>query len=156
MIICCKCWNLLFGKSLRLTPSKVVYIFNCIWTHMYLEKRATDNNDQIHFKYNWPKKRKKIVSAFSSTLYWDSEIDSIKFLEESFYFYKDHGMRRRKSKNNQHTAIKWLLMINHKCTHTISFASCLLAKARKNSSTYSQNFLHVISEDKARQDLREI
>lgn len=65
-------------------------------------------------------------------------------------------MRRGKSKNSKRTTtVKWLLMINHKCMHTISFSSCLLRKARKDSSAYSQNFLHAISKDKARQDLSE-
>jgi len=40
--------------------------------------------------------------------------------------------------------------------HTISFASCLLRKARKNSSAYSQNFLHATPKDKASQDLSEM
>lgn len=44
MIIYCKCGNVLFGKNLRLTSSKTVYIFNGIWMHINLEKRVTDSS----------------------------------------------------------------------------------------------------------------
>lgn len=59
--------NVLFGKILRLTSSKVIYIFNRVWTPHNLEKRAMDNNDQIHFKSNCQEKR--IAPAFPSTLH---------------------------------------------------------------------------------------
>lgn len=74
-------------------------------------------------------------------------------LGESFYFYKGHGMRRGKSKNSKHTAtVKWLLVINHKCMRTISFASCLLRKATKDSSAYSSEFFtcHFLTQGKTR------
>lgn len=48
--------NLLFGKNLKLTSSKFSYNFNHIWTHMNLEKKAMDKNDQINFNCNCQKK----------------------------------------------------------------------------------------------------
>ena len=123
---------------------------------MNLEKRAMDNNDQIHFKRNCQKKRElPLLFPVPCIELW--KLIASNFLEESFYFYKGHGMRRGKSKNSKHTAtVKSLQMINHKSMRTISFASCLLRKARKDSSAYSQKFLHAISKDKARQDLSEM